>query len=154
LLLRFPDADADETDGPHSTAAWAPTLFEDSPTLVGRAPVDGRSTPEAKIGLFRSLFAGRDDVYAAHWANECSGKSGWSPAVVGGPANARRRFVSSHAPFTLRAPVCEPRLISADHDAGWIPQLDHRTRRHLDPEQQRSNPTEQARYGCDARSGP
>lgn len=89
-LLRLDDADATATDAGPSTNAWEPTLFQDSPTLVGHAPVDGRSSPEAKIGLFRWLFAGRDDVYAAHWENERSGRSGWSPAVVGGPANARR----------------------------------------------------------------
>lgn len=44
---------------------------------------------DAKIALFRSFFAGREDVYATHWEN-AKGTSGWSPAVVGGPANARR----------------------------------------------------------------
>ena len=53
------------TAEPPATSAWEPTLF-------------------------RSLFAGRDDVYAARRENARSGKSGWSPAVVGGPANARR----------------------------------------------------------------
>ena len=52
--------------------------------------VDGHSSAEAKIALFRSLFAGRDDAYAARWENERTRKSGWSPVVVGGPANARR----------------------------------------------------------------
>jgi hypothetical protein len=45
--------------------------------------VDSQSSPESKIALFRSFFAGRDDVYAARWENARSGKSGWSPAVVG-----------------------------------------------------------------------
>ncbi len=77
--------------GPMSTApAWEPTLFREPSASAGRAPVDGHSSPEAKIALFRSLFAGRDDVYAVRWENERSRKSGWSPAVVGGPANARR----------------------------------------------------------------
>ena len=72
------------------TPAWEPTLFRDPVVATDRAPVDGHSSPEAKIELFRSLFAGRDDVYAARWENARSGKSGWSPVVVGGPANARR----------------------------------------------------------------
>ena len=64
------------------------TLFgEDEPILP---KVHARSSAEEKIALFRALFAGRDDVYAAHWDNPRTGKSGWSPAVVGGPANARR----------------------------------------------------------------
>src|SRR3990172_8098881 len=69
--------------------AWEPTLFRDQSAATDRVPVDSHSSPEAKIALFRSLFAGRDDVYAARWENERSRKSGWSPVVVGGPANAR-----------------------------------------------------------------
>src|SRR3972149_2099331 len=72
------------------TPAWEPTLFRDSPAATDRVPVDGHSSPEAKITLFRLLFAGRDDVYATRWENERSRKSGWSPVVAGGPANARR----------------------------------------------------------------
>ena len=75
---------------PPPTPAWEPTLFRDPSAATDRVPVDGHSSPEAKIALFRSLFAGRDDVYAARWENERSRKSGWSPVVVGGPANARR----------------------------------------------------------------
>jgi len=79
------------TGGPTSSApAWEPTLFRDTSASAARVPVDRRSSREAKIALFRSLFAGRDDVYAVRWENERSRKSGWSPAVVGGPANARR----------------------------------------------------------------
>jgi superfamily II DNA or RNA helicase len=39
------------------------------------------STPEKKIALFRSLFRGREDVYAVRWEGK-SGKSGYSPAGV------------------------------------------------------------------------
>ena len=69
--------------------AWEPTLFRDPSPAADRVAVDGHSAPEAKIALFRSLFAGRDDVHAARWENGRSGKSGWSPVVVGGPANTR-----------------------------------------------------------------
>jgi len=34
-----------------------------------------------KIALFRSLFRGRDDVYAVRWESE-NGKSGYSPASI------------------------------------------------------------------------
>jgi hypothetical protein len=47
-------------------------------------------TPK-KIALFRTLFYGRDDAYAIRWDNARTGRSGWSPAVVGGPDNARWR---------------------------------------------------------------
>ena len=87
LGLEVPDR---ATAGPPPMPAWEPTLFRDPMASIGRVPVDNHSSPEAKVALFRSLFAGRDDVYAARWENERSGKSGWSPVVVGGPANARR----------------------------------------------------------------
>ena len=38
------------------------------------------STPQNKIALFRSLFRGREDVYARRWQSAKSGKSGYSPA--------------------------------------------------------------------------
>ena len=64
------------------------TLFEDeAPSLP---QLNAKSSADEKIALFRALFAGRDDVYAIRWDNPRSGKSGWSPAVVGGPANAKR----------------------------------------------------------------
>src|SRR5215470_18924988 len=39
------------------------------------------STPEGKINLFRSLFRGREDVYAVRWEGK-DGKSGYSPAAA------------------------------------------------------------------------
>ena len=38
------------------------------------------STPSEKIALFRSLFAGREDVYARRWYSKTTGKSGYQPA--------------------------------------------------------------------------
>ena len=46
------------------------------------APVHHRSTPEAKIGLFRSLFRGRDDVYPRRFESRKTGKSGYQPACA------------------------------------------------------------------------
>lgn len=48
------------------------------------ATVDRHSSPAAKIALFRSLFAGRDDAFAVRWTSSRTGRSGWSPAVRGG----------------------------------------------------------------------
>ncbi|MDA8202085.1 MAG: DEAD/DEAH box helicase family protein [Chloroflexi bacterium] len=85
LLAARPEAVGGQSVSPIPTAM---TLFgEDEPLLP---KVDARSSAEEKIALFRALFAGRHDVYAAHWDNPRTGKAGWSPAVVGGPANARR----------------------------------------------------------------
>lgn len=38
------------------------------------------SPPDSKVSLFRSLFRGRDDVYARRFENPRTGKSGYSPA--------------------------------------------------------------------------
>jgi hypothetical protein len=42
--------------------------------------VNHRSQVDAKIALFRSLFRGRDDVFARRFENLRTGKSGYSPA--------------------------------------------------------------------------
>lgn len=43
--------------------------------------VTNSSSPEEKIKLFKSLFRGRDDVYAKRWQNK-EGKSGYSPVCL------------------------------------------------------------------------
>lgn len=40
------------------------------------------SSPEAKIALFRSLFRGREDVYARRFESTRSGRSGYAPACA------------------------------------------------------------------------
>lgn len=71
------------------TPTWEPTLFGDGGPIS--APrVTQASSPQHKVGLFRSLFRGRDDVHALRWENTRTGKSGWGPAVKGGWANSRR----------------------------------------------------------------
>ncbi|MFT9497247.1 TOTE conflict system archaeo-eukaryotic primase domain-containing protein [Anaerosolibacter sp.] len=40
------------------------------------------STPDLKIDLFRSLFRGREDVYALRWESISNGKSGYIPACA------------------------------------------------------------------------
>lgn len=41
-----------------------------------------RSTPEEKIHLFRSLFRGREDVFARRWYSSKTEKSGYSPVCA------------------------------------------------------------------------
>ncbi len=51
------------------------------PIETASVPGSGKpSTPQRKIALFRSLFRGREDVYAVRW--ERNDKSGYSPACV------------------------------------------------------------------------
>jgi hypothetical protein len=41
--------------------------------------VDNRSSPAMKVALFRSLFRGREDVYARRFESRKSGRSGYQP---------------------------------------------------------------------------
>ena len=41
--------------------------------------VSAKSSPKEKVALFRSLFRGREDVYAVRWEGR-QGKAGYSPA--------------------------------------------------------------------------
>lgn len=43
---------------------------------------DQRSPAEAKIRLFRSLFRGREDLYASRFESRKTGKSGYAPACA------------------------------------------------------------------------
>ena len=44
--------------------------------------VHHRSSPDAKIRLFRKFFRGRDDVYARRFKNRRRGKCGYQPACA------------------------------------------------------------------------
>jgi superfamily II DNA or RNA helicase len=44
------------------------------------APVTNNSPSHEKVALFRSLFAGRPDVFPVRWENSKSGRAGYSPA--------------------------------------------------------------------------
>src|ERR1700751_1958864 len=41
--------------------------------------VDQESGIQDKLDLYRTLFAGRSDVYAYRWENAADGTKGWSP---------------------------------------------------------------------------
>jgi len=64
-----------------------PELVEDRTDLDSRpdaensAKASNLATPEEKITLFRSLFRGREDIYAVRWEGK-GGRSGYSPAGV------------------------------------------------------------------------
>ena len=81
-LREHPDAD------PKALADPILTPISGLPTIrvrgTPRVVVNRLSSPEEKIAVFRSLFTGRDDVYATRWVSTKTGRSGWSPAVRGG----------------------------------------------------------------------
>ncbi|HSJ44852.1 MAG TPA: DEAD/DEAH box helicase family protein [Euzebyales bacterium] len=58
--------------------------------------IDARSS---EVALFRSLFRGRDDVYAVRWSNQ-HGESGYVPAVAGGWRKDRPRKQRRHLALT------------------------------------------------------
>ncbi|MGH2698502.1 MAG: TOTE conflict system archaeo-eukaryotic primase domain-containing protein, partial [Actinomycetota bacterium] len=73
------------SSSPPATRAKAP------PSLTTRSPTHVHSSLEHKITLIRSLFRGREDIYAVRWTSSRTGKSGYSPAVRGGWAAAKNR---------------------------------------------------------------
>ncbi|MCX5357258.1 DEAD/DEAH box helicase family protein [Streptomyces sp. NBC_00124] len=84
------------------------------PTGAGGLPyADASSSAEAKIVLFKALFAGREDVYAKRWVSAKSGRSGWSPA--------------EDNPFDKN---------KAEEDRVFWPLTDETIYRHLDPTRQ------------------
>ena len=61
--------------------------LEDAPSAApdgapAGTPLTDRSPSEAKIALFRSLFAGREDVFPRRWENARTGKAGYAPACA------------------------------------------------------------------------
>lgn len=52
-----------------------------TPIQTFSKPDTNHLSPEAKITLFRSLFRGREDVYALRWEGK-NGRAGYSPACV------------------------------------------------------------------------
>ena len=47
--------------------------------MIHAASVNKYSSSKEKIELFRSLFRGREDVFAKRWQSTMSGKSGYQP---------------------------------------------------------------------------
>ena len=120
--------------GDEHRRAWAPTLFGEAAAPVEVTQASGLSD---KIGLIRSLFGARSDVYAHRWENPNTGKSGWSPAVRGGWSK-QRSGSREHLPLTddvlaahlrgdiaigiyplMRGDICK--LLACDFDGGsWV----------------------------------
>jgi hypothetical protein len=59
--------------------------------------VDAHSPVQRKLALYRTLFAGRDDVHALRWENARTGKAGWVPTVEGG---WRKHGLRNYLPLT------------------------------------------------------
>jgi superfamily II DNA or RNA helicase len=102
----------------------------------GAPPVTMTSSSSAKIALFRSLFRGRDDVFARRWENKATGKTGYAPAcrnewvkgVCGKPkvkcAECPNQAFVPYAEEAIRFHLSgRPSGSSADFTAGIYPML-------------------------------
>ena len=90
------------------------------------ASVDGRSSPDRKIALFRTLFRGREDVYPRRFESVSSGRSGYAPAC---------------ANEWLPGVCGKPRVKCAEcPNRGFLPVTDDEIRWHLSGADDRGKP--------------
>ena len=54
-------------------------LGEDVVPVVYEPTVMHKLSAQEKVGLFRSVFKGREDVFARRWYSKASGKGGYQP---------------------------------------------------------------------------
>jgi superfamily II DNA or RNA helicase len=80
-------------------AQEARSYGRDEPTSAKPSRVGSNFSAEEKIKLFRTLFKGRDDVYAIFWFNERTGKKGYSPACED-PWSSRKGKAKKYLPLT------------------------------------------------------
>src|SRR5258707_11085911 len=66
---------------PDTRASRAEQASAHNTNVRTSATVTAESPPELKVALFRSLFHGRDDVYALRWEGR-GGRIGYFPAGV------------------------------------------------------------------------
>ena len=85
LLLKFADEHPDIRNFLQDKIDWLQAdedkthPAEDEISLpTAQKLVSRTSTPQEKINLFKSLFVGRQDVFALRWHNAKSNKSGYS----------------------------------------------------------------------------
>ena len=76
--LRRENHDLRQKLGLSTVEISVPLHAPDSTTIIS-ATTNSKSSPEEKVKLFRSIFRGREDVYAVRWEGR-NGKTGYSPA--------------------------------------------------------------------------
>ena len=83
-----------------TTTQYQPQVVE-LPFEISPLPVVTNASPvQAKIGLFRALFRGREDVFATRWTSDRTGKSGYSPACEEPPWSLRKGQPRKYLPLT------------------------------------------------------
>ena len=66
--------------------------------------INRKSSPQEKINLYKSLFSGRQDVFALRWFNAKSNKSGYSPVCGNKWASGKcdlKKYSCTTCPFKL-----------------------------------------------------
>lgn len=99
----------DREDRAVEVQRWEPTLFNEAPPTA-TCRISQHSSAEEKVRLFRSVFRGRDDVFARRWENTRTGKAGWSPARATG--------TTGHNPDRDLLPLTDD--VVAEHLAGHL----------------------------------
>ena len=81
------------------------TILPSTDTLFNQPHIINRqSSPQEKINLFKSLFSGREDVFALRWFNAKSNKSGYSPVCGNKWASGKcdlKKYSCVTCPFKL-----------------------------------------------------
>src|SRR5260370_21166507 len=108
--LREENARLKRRDGqaPVSRASRAEQASAHNTNVRTSATVTAESPPELKVALFRSLFRGRDDVYALRWEGR-GGWTGYSAAgnCAGEPTTSPRRRKKKTICHSKPLPSCE-----------------------------------------------
>jgi len=71
-------------------------------TSASPRQIESSFSTQEKIKLFRTLFRGREDIYAVFWSNERTGKKGYSPACED-PWSSRKGKPKKYLPLTDEA---------------------------------------------------
>ena len=82
---RLADLERERADVSRELSRLRRELAEsEPPPAVAVVPSRGKppESREEKISLFRTLFAGREDVFPRFWRNRKTGKQGYSPACT------------------------------------------------------------------------
>ncbi|MGH9956473.1 MAG: TOTE conflict system archaeo-eukaryotic primase domain-containing protein, partial [Pyrinomonadaceae bacterium] len=79
--------------------------------------VTNSSHPDLKVSLFRSLFRGRDDVYAVRWEGK-GGRTGYSPAGIRDWEQSTFTKSGKRKPFRLSKPFPLSDEVVRDHLLG------------------------------------
>ena len=103
----------------------------------GSDPITNHSPTAEKVALFRSLFMGREDVYAKRWENARTQKSGyapvcgneWKPGICGKPSV--RCGACPHQAFLPVTDVVVEAHLRGHHTIGVYPMLQDDTCRFL-----------------------